>query len=89
MRSTIHPPIPGFLEDWKADHRPLSDEQRAHVGSYIQAIVRRGDPAARGADAVANEARDLWMRFRETFDELRGEFMRSENEDVGRALARI
>jgi hypothetical protein len=88
-RTVTHATAPGFLEDWKPDHRPLSDEQRAHVGGYIQAIVRRGDPEARGVEAVAAEARDLWIGFRETFDDLRGEFVRSENEDVGRALARI
>jgi hypothetical protein len=80
---------PGFLEDWKPDHRALSDEQRVHVGRYIQAIVRRGDPEARGAEAVAAEARELWMRFRLTYDDLRGDYMRSEREDVGRALVRI
>ncbi len=80
---------PGFLEDWKPDHRSLTDEQRAHVGAYIQAIVARGDPAARGAEAVATEARELWVRFRLAYDDLRGEYQRSEREDVGRALARI
>jgi hypothetical protein len=89
MPSSVHPPLPGYLEDWKSDHRALSDEQRAHAGAYIQAIVRRGDPEARGAEAVATEARELWVRFRETFDDLRGEYGRSEREDVGRALARI
>jgi len=89
MPSSVHPPLPGFLEDWKSDHRQLSDEQRTHVGAYIQAIVRRGDPEARGAEAVAIEARELWVRFRDNFDDARGEFMRGEREDVGRALARI
>ena len=89
MPTLTQAPTPGFLEDWKDDHRALSDEHRAHVGNYIQAIVQRGDPEARGAEAVAAQARELWVQFRLTYDDLRGDYMRSEREDVTRALSRI
>lgn len=89
MPTTIRQPLPGFLEDWRPDHRVLSDELRQHVARYIQAIVGRNDPESRGTVAVAGEARELWARFRVAYDDLRGEYQRSDHEDVGRALARI
>ncbi|CAN5478660.1 MAG: hypothetical protein H0V12_06230 [Chloroflexi bacterium] len=84
--------LPPFLEDWKSDHRPLSDDQREHVGAYIAAILRRsaGD-GAEPADApvVTAHARALWQAFRLGYDDLRGPYQCSEPEDVGRALSSI
>jgi hypothetical protein len=84
------PTSPGFLADWRDDHRPLDEAARAAAGAYIAAIVK-GDRAARllGSRAVEARASELWIAFRESYDDMRGPFMKSNPEDVRRALGRL
>jgi hypothetical protein len=84
------PTSPGFLADWRDDHRPLDEAARTAAGAYIEAIVR-SDGAARllGPSAVEARASELWMAFRESYDDMRGPFMKSNAEDVRRALGHL
>jgi hypothetical protein len=80
-----------FLCDWLGnEHRPLADAARDHARRYIEAIVAH-DELTRDLceDARMGCAAMLWQIFRETYDDLRGPFAKSEKEDVGRALGRL
>ena len=82
--------LPVFLEDWKTNHRELSEESRAKVGRYIEAIVALS--VKNGGDtALSGEVtkRMLWRQFREFFDDLTGMFSRSEREDFIKAMKRL
>lgn len=80
-----------FLCDWLGtEHRPLADAAREHARGYIEAIVGHDELTRElSADARLACAAMLWQTFRETYDDLRGPFARSEKEDVGRALGRL
>jgi hypothetical protein len=80
-----------FLCDWLGlEHRSLGDGGRERARRYIEAIVAH-DELTRGLSAQAQLtcAGMLWRTFRETYDDLRGPYMRGEHEDVRRALARL
>jgi hypothetical protein len=80
-----------FLCDWLGDdHRPLANPARDHARRYIEAIIAH-DALVRdlSADSQLTCAGMLWRTFRETYDDLRGPFARSEKEDVARALGRL
>ena len=80
-----------FLGDWLGDeHRPLADTARDQARQYIEAIVAH-DAIVRelSPEAQLGFASMLWQTFRESYDDLRGPFSRSEKEDVRRALSRI
>jgi len=80
-----------FLCDWRGvEHRSLGAAGRERARRYIEAIIAH-DQLTRGLsdDAQLTCAGMLWQTFRETYDDLRGPYMRSENEDVRRALARL
>ncbi len=80
-----------FLCDWLGqEHRPLADGLRDHARRYIEAIVAH-DAVTREVSAASQLtcAGMLWKTFRETYDDLRGPFAKSEKEDVGRALGRL
>jgi hypothetical protein len=90
-QTPVRPAGVTFLADWLGDrHRPLADAARDHVGRYVQAIVAHDD-VVRGLspDAQRAVAASLWKAFRVAYDDLRGPYARSEQEDVGRALGRI
>jgi hypothetical protein len=80
-------PLPE-LPDWRADHRPLANEQRAQIATYIRAIVAR-DSLAASPEAGHALAQALWVSFRETYDGLRGTYGRSDAEDFWRAMRRL
>ena len=83
-----------FLADWRGDaHRPLRDEHRESARRYISAIVahdredvRAGTPASEASEAYAAT---LWIRFRDAYDGMSGQFKRSDAEDLQRALHRV
>ena len=80
-----------FLCDWRGvEHRPLAGPGRERARRYIEAIIAH-DVLTRelSAQAQLTCAGMLWRTFRETYDDYRGPYMRSENEDVRRALARL
>jgi len=80
-----------FLCDWRGEeHRPLPDGGRERARRYIEAIVAH-DALTRDLSEQAKLtcAGMLWRTFREIYDDFRGPYVRSENEDVRRALARI
>jgi hypothetical protein len=84
------PPIAEFLVDWRDDHRPLDEAARSAAGSYIEAIVRIDRVMhLLGPAAVASRAAELWIAFRESYDGLRGPFVKSDAEDVRRALGQL
>ncbi len=87
---TIAQVVVNFLEDWKDDHRDLDEHSRQQVGRYIQAIVKR-DPliGTLSEEAQLAYASILWANFRETYDDLRGPFMKAAAEDIRRAMARL
>ena len=75
-----------FAEDWRgAKHRPLSDETRAEVVRYIDAICRHGTD--RAVEAAVREG--LWRKFRNSYDDLGGQNRRSDREDALKAMGRI
>jgi len=76
------------LSDGRPDQRPLTPAQRCQVAVYIAAIVRR---PARAAAAESEEALmlGLWVRFRDTYDALRGPYGHSDSEDVWLAMQRL
>ena len=76
------------LSDGRPDQRPLTPAQRCQVAAYIAAIVRR---PARAAAAESEEAliRSLWVRFRDTYDALRGPYGHSDSEDFRLAMQRL
>jgi len=93
MHDTIHAGRTGLdpatFSDWRRDHRDLPASGREQAVRYIDAIVAR-DPFVTGNDDLARSlARNLFIRFRTAFDELRGPFAKSDSEDVARALSRI
>jgi hypothetical protein len=76
------------LPEGRPDQRPLTPAQRRQVAAYIAAIVRR--PAR--ADAAESEEAlmlGLWVRFRDTFDALRGPYGHSDAEDFQLAMRRL
>jgi len=80
-----------FLGDWLGDqHRPLADAAREQARQYIEAIIAH-DVLIRdlSREAQLGFASMLWKTFRESYDDLRGPYSRSEKEDVRRALGRI
>lgn len=92
MATATAPVLPAFLTDWKIAHRPLSAANRAAAGRYIEAIVAarlRREPAASGTETSDFGRRVLWKQMRELFDEMGGELSRTENEDFGKAMARL
>ncbi len=72
----------------RPDQRPLTAAQRRQVLAYIAAIVRR---PARAEAAESDEALmlGLWVRFRDTFDALRGPYGHSDAEDFRLAMQRL
>jgi hypothetical protein len=76
------------LSDGRPDQRPLTPAQRCQIAAYIAAIVRR---PARAAAAESEEAlmRALWVRFRDTYDALRGPYGHSDSEDFLLAMQRL
>lgn len=76
------------LQDWRADHRPLSPEQRVQVARYVRAIVAR-DPLSTSEEAREALAQALWVSFRETYDGLRGIHGHSDAEDFWQAMHRL
>jgi hypothetical protein len=76
------------LSDGRPDQRPLTPAQRCQVAAYIAAIVRR---PARAAAAESEEALmlGLWVRFRDTYDALRGPYGHSDSEDFWLAMQRL
>jgi hypothetical protein len=76
------------LSEGRPDQRPLTPAQRRHVAAYIAAIVRS---PARAAAAESDEALmlGLWVRFRATFDALRGPYGHSDAEDFRTAMQRL
>ena len=80
-----------FLCDWRGlEHRPLDAAGRERARRYIEAIIAH-DELTRSLSERARLscAGMLWHTFREIYDDYRGPYMRSENEDVRRALARL
>jgi len=76
------------LSDGRPDQRPLTPAQRCQVAAYIAAIVRR---PARAAAAESEETLMLclWVRFRDTYDALRGPYGHSDSEDFWLAMQRL
>ena len=76
------------LPDGRPDQRPLTRAQRRQVAAYIAAIVRR---PARAPAAESEEALmlGLWVRFRDTYDALRGPYGHSDSEDFRLAMQRL
>ncbi len=90
MPALLEQNLPPFLADWSSDHRPLSDAHRDQAGRYIMAIVaRQAEHDGLDPDAVRDEARRLWYRLRLAYDGFRGPFMRSEAEDIRRAMSQL
>lgn len=80
-----------FLCDWLGtEHRPLADAAREHARRYIEAIVAH-DELTRELSETSRLAcaAMLWQTFRESYDDFRGPYVKSEKEDVGRALGRL
>jgi hypothetical protein len=92
MGATSNQQVPAaFLADWRGDaHRPLPDEHRERARRYISAIVAH-DRKDVGAGSPASEAyaATLWVRFREAYDDMSGQFRHSDAEDLQRALHRV
>jgi hypothetical protein len=82
--------LPEFLVDWKPRHRSLSDEHRVAAGKYIKAIVA-SQAKAKAIDPayVASSDRELWRKFRETYDDLGTYGARSENEDFIKTMRQL
>jgi len=83
--------LPEFLADWKPRHRSLSDEHRVAAGKYIEAIVAR-QPKGQSigpADVASFSRRELWRKFRETYDDLGTYGARSENEDFIKTMRQL
>lgn len=80
-----------FLADWRGDaHRPLRDEHRERARRYISAIVAHDRRGVRpGTPASEAYAATLWVRFRDAYDGMSGQFKRSDAEDLQRALHRV
>jgi len=76
------------LADGRPDQRPLTPAQRRQVLAYIAAIVRRPARAAAGESEEALML-GLWVRFRDTFDALRGPYAHSDAEDFRLAMQRL
>jgi hypothetical protein len=76
------------LSDGRPDQRPLTAAQRRQVAAYIAAIVRRSASAAAGESEEALML-GLWVRFRDTYDALRGPYGHSDSEDVWLAMQRL
>ncbi len=76
------------LSEGRPDQRPLTPAQRRQVAAYIAAIVRR---PARAEAAVSEETLmlGLWVRFRDTYDALRGPYGHSDAEDFRLAMQRL
>ena len=76
------------LSDGRPGQRPLTPAQRCQVAAYIAAIVRR---PARAAAAESEEALmlGLWVKFRASYDALRGPYGHSDSEDFWLAMQRL
>lgn len=76
------------LSDGRPGQRALTPAQRCQVAAYIAAIARR---SARAAAAESEEALmlGLWVRFRDTYDALRGPYGHSDSEDFWLAMQRL
>jgi hypothetical protein len=76
------------VSDGRPDQRPLTPAQRCQVAAYIAAIVRSPARAA-AAESEETLTLGLWVRFRDTYDALRGPYGHSDSEDVWLAMQRL
>ena len=76
------------LSDGRPDQRPLTPAQRRQVAAYITAIVR-GHARAEAAESEEALMLGLWVRFRDTYDALRGPYGHSDSEDFRLAMQRL
>jgi hypothetical protein len=76
------------LSEGRPDQRPLTAAQRRQVLAYIAAIVQRPASAA-AAESEEALMLGLWVRFRDTYDALRGPYGHSDAEDFRLAMQRL